>query len=119
MSYESALVAAGCEIIEFRHFGSYQGDWYAHVKFNGETGIVSGSYGSCSGCDSFEAEFGWDDENKADYLDKLKSFGETYLPVLPVEHYIAGVEKSLVNGYDWNDEKETLQWLKSISEKGA
>lgn len=27
---------------------------------------MNGSYGSCSGCDAFQAEFGWND----DYLEK-------------------------------------------------
>lgn len=33
MSYENALKAAGAEILEFGQFGSYQGDWWAKVRY--------------------------------------------------------------------------------------
>ena len=59
MSYQEALEAAGATVHAFEFFGSYQGDWWAKVTYNGETGWVHGSYGSCSGCDAFEAEFGF------------------------------------------------------------
>lgn len=58
MSYEEALQAAGAEVLEFEQFGSYQGDWWAKVRYKDELGWVQGSYGSCSGCDAFESEFG-------------------------------------------------------------
>ena len=50
MSYCQALEAAGAKILQFKSFGSYQGDWWAKVEYNGEIGWVAGSYGSCSGC---------------------------------------------------------------------
>ncbi len=58
MGYSEALEAAGCKILAFEEFGSYQGTWLAFVEYKGQKGIVEGSYGSCSGCDAFEAEFG-------------------------------------------------------------
>lgn len=61
MSYESALEAAGAKVLESKYFGSYQGDWLALVDYKGQRGFVHGSYGSCSGCDAFEAEFGYSD----------------------------------------------------------
>lgn len=57
MSYQSALESAGAVVHAYEEFGSYQGDWYAKVTHNGVTGWVSGSFGSCSGCDAWEAEF--------------------------------------------------------------
>lgn len=57
MSYELTLKKAGAEILLYESFGSYQGDWWAKVKYNGIVGWVHGSYGSCSGCDSYEATF--------------------------------------------------------------
>ena len=75
MSYQRALEAAGARIIAFEEFGSYQGTWVARVEYGGETGWVIGSYGSCSGCDAFEAEFGWSDPDE----DELAAFGKTYL----------------------------------------
>ncbi|RMG79788.1 MAG: SH3 domain-containing protein [Bacteroidetes bacterium] len=56
-NYEFALKLAGAEILIFNSFGSYQGDWWAKVKYKGKTGWVHGWYGSCSACDAFYAEF--------------------------------------------------------------
>jgi len=57
MGYSSALTAAGAKVIDFKHFGDYQGTWGAIVDYNGERSLVTGSYGSCSVCDSYQAEF--------------------------------------------------------------
>lgn len=56
-SYEETLELAGATVHIFQEFGSYQGDWWARVTYNGVTGWVTGSYGSCSGCDAFHGEF--------------------------------------------------------------
>lgn len=96
--YQEALEAAGAEVLCFEHFGSYQGDWWAKVAYNSETFWVHGSYGSCSGCDAFQSEFGYSadkgcegheyypDKDCSDckeshlfYLDKLADFGKRYL----------------------------------------
>lgn len=79
MSYEQAMQAAGAEVILFEEFGSYQGDWFALVSYEGKKGWVHGSYGSCSGCDAFQCEFDWRDEEKEDYQDRLAAFGRGYL----------------------------------------
>src|SRR5689334_4678174 len=57
MSYCGALEIAGATVERFKEFGSYQGDWWAKVTYNNQTGWVNGSYGSCSGCDAFQGEF--------------------------------------------------------------
>ena len=67
MSYNEALEAAGAKVLEFATFGSWQGEWVALVEYKSEVGWVQGSFGSCSHCDSFEAEFGWHDEEEDDY----------------------------------------------------
>lgn len=103
--YNRALVAAGCTVIDFEVFGSYQGEWLAQVVMpSGDVRFIKGYYGSCSGCDAFEAEFGFDSHYvedhdgkstyHSDYQDafpykgcekcdawwaKLKKFGEGYL----------------------------------------
>lgn len=89
MGYQSALQAAGANVLEFQGFGSYQGEWYALVEYNGIRGWVSGSFGSCSHCDAFEAEFGYTrevydpsvDEYIPDptYQDRMAAFGREYL----------------------------------------
>jgi len=58
MGYREALERAGAKVLAFEEFGSYQGEWWAWVYYNGRYGWVSGSFGSCSECDSFESEFG-------------------------------------------------------------
>ncbi len=79
MSYQSALEAAGAKVLAFESFGSYQGEWLAFVEYNGERGWVQGWYGSCSGCDAFEAEFGWGAGEEGDYEARLANFGRGYL----------------------------------------
>jgi len=140
MGYSEALEKAGCKILAFEEFGSYQGTWLAFVEYNGQKGIVEGSYGSCSGCDAFQAEFDYGDEpteengkyyksyrtwdedeectkeefeelkNVADK--KLADFGASYLSggLYDKAHY----EQRLagLDSDDWFDEetKEYCQW---------
>lgn len=116
MSYQAALEAAGAEVLAFEHFGSYQGDWIAEVKYRGEHGFVCGSYGSCSGCDSFEAEFGYyDEENDPKYQERLKQFGLNYVdPLLPYEKVLADMSENL----DWDyDAREAVAWLEARMEE--
>lgn len=99
MGYSEAMEAAGAVVHQFEHFGSYQGDWWALVTLpDGRKGWINGSYGSCSGCDAFEAEFDYGTRDycsephwvhdpacaecvrlKADYDKKLAEFGAGYL----------------------------------------
>ena len=67
MSYQLALEKAGADVLVFEYFGSYQGDWLAKVNYDGQLGWVHGYYGSCSGCDSFQAEFDYDDDPAQEY----------------------------------------------------
>lgn len=140
MGYSEALEAAGAKVLEYKQFGSYQGDWLAFVEYNGEKGIAQGSYGSCSGCDAFEAEFsyydqepteengkyykgGWADPDdectkeeydkiKAAYQQKLSDFGLHYLSpgLYDKSHYEQRLLK--LNQEDWFDEeeKEYIKW---------
>lgn len=62
MGYKESLEAAEAVVLNYEEFGSYQGDWLAFVEYKGERGIIMGSYGSCSECDAFEAEFGYSGE---------------------------------------------------------
>lgn len=112
MSYEEALRAAGCEVIEFEEFGSYQGEWLALVEIDGERGVVEGCYGSCSGCDSFQAEFGWNDDERDDYQERLADFGRGYLPALPFEHYIKQFEEKCASEWADSEDQEMLDTVK-------
>lgn len=129
--YQQALEAAGAVVHEFKEFGSYQGDWFARVTYNGETGWIHGYFGSCSGCDSFEAEFGWADEDcdqhryqhndaclgcqeaKAKHKEKLAAFGKTYCEGVGS---LDGVLAELDKNSQWDsDSKEAAAWIRSIN----
>ena len=114
MSYNEALEAAGAKVLEFATFGSWQGEWVALVEYKGEVGWVQGSFGSCSHCDSFEAEFGWHDEEEDDYQERLASFGESYLGGLRTTEHTA---KYFDGAAEWDDESEIA--AKWIRETGA
>lgn len=99
MSYIKCLELAGATVEMDQSFGSYQGDWWARIEYKGVKGWVYGSYGSCSGCDSFEGEFGSSSEHcdehryshpvpdschgcekaRIDLERRMDSFGEGYL----------------------------------------
>lgn len=105
--YEAALEAAGATVLRFEQFGSYQGDWLAQV---GPDAYVRGSYGSCSGCDAFEAEFGFD-EKRADYQTRLAAFGKEYLDTTYTRDELV---KEFTKQSTWDmDAKEILTWLKA------
>lgn len=57
MGYIETLKAAGAQVLDSKFTGSYQGSWGAIVIYEGKKSLVQGSYGSCSGCDRFQAEF--------------------------------------------------------------
>lgn len=90
MGYSKALEMAGATVLDFEMFGSYQGDWIAHVTLpDGRTGFIRGYFGSCSGCDHFEAEFGYEaDACDAHRYDKQEDCAEcqavqdSYIPRL-------------------------------------
>lgn len=105
MGYESALIAAGADIKVFKEFGSYQGDWFAILN-NGN--VVHGAYGSCSGCDAFQAEFDYDDKDE----EKLAAFGKSYLcEQQSISELVESYQKKATAEYAWGDDKEILEWL--------
>lgn len=117
-SYEGALEAAGAVVEEFKFFGSYQGNWWARVVYEGQRGWVRGSYGSCSGCDAlqgtFDYDFGdeykWDDEwskrvRKTDEeiageREQFAEFGRGYLDLMTQ----AEAEKHASADLEWDME---------------
>ena len=58
MGYRECLELAGATVIDYEEFGSYQGDWLAYIEYEGKKGFIRDYFGSCSGCDSYEAEIG-------------------------------------------------------------
>lgn len=122
MSYKAALVAAGADVMAFEEFGSYQGDWWAAVMYRGEMGFVRGSYGSCSGCDSFQAEFTSAYEDTPGYNERLAKFGESYLDVLYTQEQAI---KEAGRNSEWDSEADLMvafvsvpleqRWLEYVS----
>jgi hypothetical protein len=131
MSYRESLEAAGAVVHHFKEFGSYQGDWWAKVVLEGREGWINGSYGSCSGCDSFKAEFGWDDEPQcADhrygpeakdcqlcaamakvYQIKLAQFGKRYTDNVMTQE---AAEKEAAANLEWDsDAADMFEWIKA------
>ena len=115
MSYQSALTAAGANVIAFQEVGDWQGSWVALVEYKGERGWVRGSFGSCSECDAFEAEFGWDADEEEDYQERLASFGESYLGGLQTTEQVA---KYFDVDAEWDsDAEEAAKWIREIAER--
>jgi hypothetical protein len=117
MSYESALEAAGAEVLAFAQFGSYSGQWMAKVRYNGETGYIQDWYGSCSYCDAFEAEFYRSyDMTDEEYEKCLAEFGKRYLgTILSAQHYIDMYVKQDEQEYYLSDQdNEALDWIRYI-----
>lgn len=76
-NYKWALEVAGATVLAFSDFGSYQGDWLAKVEWDGKTGWIKDYYGSCSGCDAFQAELNRDWE-KGYKKQEVIDFGRRY-----------------------------------------
>ncbi|MED4787541.1 hypothetical protein P9429_11665 [Bacillus atrophaeus] len=95
MGYREALESAGAEVLLYEEFGSYQGDWLAKVRYEGQIGWVHDYFGSCSGCDAFEAEFGWEDPSEEDLAD----FGKRYLSYMYTQDEI---EARASENLDWD-----------------
>lgn len=124
MGYQKTMEMAGAKILAFEEFGSYQGDWWAKVEYNGEKGWVNGSYGSCSGCDAFCSEFTYsyhefngeyhdidDEEFSIDCpeCDKIKlrmiEFGKKYLDFIISQEE---AEKQAGENIDWDMNAEEM-----------
>lgn len=105
MSYESAMEAAGAVVHVSEQFGDYQGTAWAKVTYEGVTGWVSYGYGSCSGCDSWEAFTSDYDYDEGPPADKLAQFGRDYLsPILTQEEAEAEAGKDA----EWDSEAENV-----------
>lgn len=70
------------QALYYQQFGSYSGEWLM-LATDGETYFLyKGSYGSCSGCDSYEAEFAYDmnDLGLPELRKKALNFAKDYIP---------------------------------------
>lgn len=69
--------ANGQKLIHYHEFGSYQGEWLMLAKGEKDYFVYKDYYGSCSGCDSYQAE-----EPKT--LSQAKKFAESYKSFIEV-----------------------------------
>ena len=127
LDYQTCLEAAGLTVHTIEHFGSYQGDWWAHVTLpDGRKGFVHGYYGSCSGCDALEGAFGYGfgnyegghttftDEEWAAVADFGKSEAEEFYPTLEAAIKEAGRYS------EWDmTAKEVVAWLAALRTEEA
>lgn len=100
--YPKALVAAGAVIHAHERFGTYEGTWCAHVTYGQSTGWVMSYFGSCSGCDAFEAEFGYEDRED---IEKLAAFGEGYLGGLLTQEQ---AEERASENISWDSDAQAM-----------
>lgn len=53
--YSIIAWANGQTLVLYQEFGSYQGEWLMLAKDGRQYAVYKGSYGSCSGCDDYQA----------------------------------------------------------------
>lgn len=134
MGYQFALEKAGAQVLDYRQFGDWQGEWAAIVRWNDKLGVVTGAYGSCSYCDSYQGQFddwGTYETEETCYVDfnevsfeeyqkemeekskRLAEFGRSYLVVVQDLADIDNQLKHLDTG-DWfgSERLEILNWSK-------
>lgn len=74
------------KLVLLQQFGSYQGEWLMLTKAPAEYKVYKGWYGSCSGCDSYEATFSWDQKPTRsaakDFAKDYPSFIEIPFPTM-------------------------------------
>lgn len=54
LEYRALLEEVGAKVNAFKAFGSFQGDWFAHVLYNDRAGWVHGQFGSCPTTDDLQ-----------------------------------------------------------------
>lgn len=130
MGYCEALEAAGAAVHEYKEFGSYQGEWLAKVTHDGRQGWILAYFGSCSGCDAFQATFDcssfWPESGDseaetarkhAEYNAKLAEFAQGYLGDILSQD---DVEKRLLEKSEYDGEAEDmLKYVRLNSWKAA
>lgn len=89
--YTIVAWANGEDVVLYQQFGSYHGEWLMLSKGANEYKVYKDWYGSCSGCDSYEATF---DYTNKPTLSKAKEFAEGYksfieIPVATMRNLVA------------------------------
>lgn len=112
--YEIIAWANSQKTIFYERYGSYQGEWILVSKDTENYFIYEGSYGSCPGCDHYQAFFDYGKPT----LEKAKEFAADYKPflIVPIDIMInvceAGKLKEIMpgnmRGYMENDYEKSI-----------
>lgn len=109
MSYEDAFAAVPGVTVEWAHYcGSYHGRLIAKLKIDGvdEPRYILDYFGSCSGCDSYQAEMPWEPTPEA-----LADFGSPYVETaFSLDEVITELLPKNGRWYD-EDEKQALEYV--------
>ena len=120
MDYEDAFAAVpGVKVERCEKFGSYQGRLAAKLQVEGLDGprYVFDYYGSCTGCDAFEGQFGytWDRDPTPE---ELASFGRPYVDAaLTLDEALQALMPRPGQWYDTEDKELLDRVLKDYPEK--
>lgn len=130
MDYDE-IIAKGREqdIVCFKRYGSYQGEWILLTKDNENYYIYRDWYGSCSLCDALESwEAEWEEANNYKQYEwtkeRCKEFAKEYRPFLTIpedqfKYIIKHEDLNLIMPANipeyYNNELE--EWQKEIERK--
>lgn len=109
------------EIVFYEQFGSYQGDWLLITKDDKEYFLYKDSYGSCSGCDSWEAENPKTHEEVLKFCEAYKSF--SVIPLTTMKNLVENdtlekiLPKNLRGEYDGDGDLQSIKNDVSLSVK--
>lgn len=105
MSYQSLIEECGIRILIENVIGSYDGDLLFFVKRARKFGFVVVGYGSCSGCDSYEAAM--DDDSLAELGDEIVGAIQWFDSLKGAKKYIGNEYERALNWYfhesGWDD----------------
>jgi len=89
IDYDIVALARGQEVLFYRSFGSWQGEWLILARDNENYYVYKGYYGSCRGCDDIQSEFDCDTDDLPYDSTKIQEFIKGYPPWAIIPHLTA------------------------------
>jgi hypothetical protein len=117
-NYDDAFAAVpGCRVLWYKTYGDYgSGEFLAKIEYKGEILYIHDWFGSCSGCDSFMAEFEDIYPDIPGYLEKLAEFGKPYVEsALPLEQMLFELKERQRNKVNTEELSEMISDLERES----
>lgn len=106
MGYENLIATGGVDVVDSVYSGDYQGDLFMIVERDGKYGYAVTGYGSCSGCDAYEASRD-DDVFYMPYETRWDMSLEEIIAAKP-EGALAKLREALLSSITWVDNKADL-----------